>query len=90
MAPDALRRLGGDPVGLAREALRLASGAAFAGLALRRVTLYHAVGNIGSCGVATGAGYRLEGVLRASHRYPGGSDHDEHVHGRLAADAVPA
>lgn len=79
-APWARRR------GVARAALSLASGVAFAELRLARLALFHAVENVGSCRVATTCGYRREGVLRASHRYGDGRHHDEHLHARLAGD----
>jgi RimJ/RimL family protein N-acetyltransferase len=73
------RRLGALAVGIA-------TGFAFDALRLRRLCLYHATDNPASCRVALAAGYRLEGTLRQSHRYADGRVHDEHVHGRLAAD----
>ena len=58
---------------------------AFGELALRRVVLFHAVDNPGSCGVAGRTGYVLEGVHRRAHRYGDGRWHDEHSHARLRA-----
>jgi RimJ/RimL family protein N-acetyltransferase len=70
--------------GLGREALTAVSNWAFAGLDLARIQLEHAVDNPGSCQVATGAGFQIEGVLRSSYAEPDRTRHDEHVHGRLA------
>jgi RimJ/RimL family protein N-acetyltransferase len=61
---------------------------AFERLTLHRVYLFHAVGNVASCRVADGAGYRLEGELRRSFRYADGEYHDEHLHAILA-DEMP-
>lgn len=55
--------------------------------AARRLELAHAVGNHASCHVAERAGFRYEGTLRASYRYPGRDYNDEHLHARLAGDA---
>jgi RimJ/RimL family protein N-acetyltransferase len=79
-APWARRR------GVAAAALATAVRAAFDGLGLHRLTLYHAVDNEASCKVALRAGFQLEGLLRQGYRYGDGSYHDEHVHGLLAAD----
>jgi RimJ/RimL family protein N-acetyltransferase len=70
--------------GVAVAAVRLAVTWAFDEMGLHRVYLYHAVENPPSCRVATRAGFRLEGELRQSFRYPGGSYHDEHLHAVLA------
>jgi RimJ/RimL family protein N-acetyltransferase len=72
----------GHTTGAVRSAVRFA----FEELGLRRLSLYHAVENQGSCRVATAAGFRLEGELRLSYRYPDGAYHDEHLHARLATD----
>ncbi|MFH9352534.1 GNAT family N-acetyltransferase [Kitasatospora sp. NPDC017646] len=53
---------------------------------VRRIELYHAVGNEASCRVATRAGFPYEGTLRASYRYGDGPYNDEHLHARLASD----
>lgn len=82
-APWARRR------GFAADGLALATRFAHDSLGLNRVYLYHAVGNPASCAVATRAGYRHEGTLRKSHRYPDGQYHDEHLHAHLADDEVP-
>lgn len=74
--------------GLANRAVRLAAGFAFGTLQIRRIVLYHAVENVASCRVANAAGFQLEGTMRESHRYGDGAYHDEHIHGRLAADVV--
>jgi RimJ/RimL family protein N-acetyltransferase len=63
-----------------------ASRFAFAQLGLHRVYLYHAVENLGSCGVARAAGFIHEGTLRQSFRYADGAYHDEHLHGLLNSD----
>jgi RimJ/RimL family protein N-acetyltransferase len=79
-APWARRR------GVAAAAVDAAVRAAFDGLGLHRLTLYHAVENEASCRVATRTGFQLEGLLRQGYRYGDGSYHDEHVHGLLAVD----
>ena len=76
--------------GLAREGLIAVTAWAFSELRLERVQLEHAVANLGSCRVALGAGYRLEGTLRAAFRTPDGVRHDDHVHGRLSVDSFPS
>ncbi|MFF2076743.1 GNAT family N-acetyltransferase [Kitasatospora sp. NPDC058162] len=53
---------------------------------VRRIELYHAVGNDSSCRVAARAGFPYEGTLRASYRHGDGPYHDEHLHARLATD----
>jgi RimJ/RimL family protein N-acetyltransferase len=73
--------------GVASTAVRLATRFGFDRLHLHRVYLFHAVENLGSCGVARRSGFTLEGTLRQSHRFADGAYHDEHLHGRLAADA---
>lgn len=62
---------------------------ALAELSLARIQLEHAVGNVGSCRVAANAGFLLEGTLRSASRDGLGIRHDDHVHGRLAADNNP-
>lgn len=76
--------------GVATEAVVAASAWAFAHLGLVRIELAHAVGNVASCRVAERAGYRLEGVTRQSFVYGDGCRHDEHLHGRLVGDRLPA
>jgi RimJ/RimL family protein N-acetyltransferase len=80
VAPWARRR------GVATGAVRMVSVWAFTTLGLERIQLYHAVENAGSCGVATAAGFALEGTLRSAHRYADGERHDEHLHARLPRD----
>ncbi len=75
--------------GAGRAALVLTSRRAHDVLGLRRLQLFHAVENDGSCRVAEAAGYRCEGTLRASYVYGDGRPHDEHLHGRLAGDPFP-
>lgn len=72
--------------GYATRAVIAASRVAFGRLGLHRLYLFHAVDNPGSCGVARAAGFRHEGTLRESFRYPDGAYHDEHLHALLAAD----
>jgi RimJ/RimL family protein N-acetyltransferase len=72
--------------GVATRAVRAATRYAFERLRLHRVYLFHAVENVGSCGVAAGAGYRLEGELRRSYRYADGEYHDEHLHAILVEE----
>ena len=80
VAPWARRR------GVGTAALAAASAVGFTTLVLRRLFLFHAVENLASCGVASAAGFLVEGTLRESHRYGDGRHHDEHLHGRLATD----
>ena len=72
--------------GYAVRAVTAASRFAFGDLGLRRLYLFHAVENEGSCAVALAAGFRHEGTLRESYRYADGVHHDEHLHGLLARD----
>ena len=72
--------------GAARAGLLLATQRAHQELGLRRLQLFHAVENDGSCRVAEAVGFRLEGTLRASYVYGDGLPHDEHLHARLAGD----
>jgi len=72
--------------GQAARAVVAASRFAFDRLGLHRVYLYHAVENLGSCGVARAAGFLHEGTLRQSFRYADGAYHDEHLHGLLSSD----
>ena len=69
--------------------MRAATRFAFEALGLNRVELFHAVDNPSSCGVATGAGFALEGVARQAYRYGDGVLHDDHMHARLANDPPP-
>ncbi|BEP16135.1 hypothetical protein acdb102_44460 [Acidothermaceae bacterium B102] len=72
--------------GVARWAVATACAQAFGPLGVRRLSLFHAVSNIGSCAVATTSGFLLEGTLREAYRYGDGVWHDEHLHARLASD----
>lgn len=72
--------------GVATAALVTAADRLFDDLGLRRLQLFHAVENLGSCLVAERAGFLLEGTLRASYVYGDGLPHDEHLHARLATD----
>jgi RimJ/RimL family protein N-acetyltransferase len=72
--------------GVARWAVTTACAHAFGPLGLRRLQLFHALDNVGSCAVARTCGFRLEGTLRESYRYGDGVWHDEHLHARLASD----
>lgn len=83
VAPWARRR------GIARRALRAATACGFEAMGLRRIYLYHAVENLGSCVVATQSAFALEGTLRQSHLYGDGVRHDEHLHARLHTDPEP-
>jgi RimJ/RimL family protein N-acetyltransferase len=74
--------------GVATTAVDLVARWAFNVGELHRVQLYHAVDNPASCRVAAKAGFALEGWPRASYRYGDGQLHDEHLHGRLAADGL--
>jgi RimJ/RimL family protein N-acetyltransferase len=75
--------------GVATGALTAAAARAFEELGLRRLQLFHAVENPGSCVVAERGGFRHEGTLRQSYRYGDGRVHDEHLHARLASDPPP-
>jgi RimJ/RimL family protein N-acetyltransferase len=72
--------------GYAAEALTLASDWGLGVLGLQRISLFHAVENEASCGVATRANFALEGTLARSHRYGDGELHDEHLHARVHDD----
>jgi ribosomal-protein-alanine N-acetyltransferase len=54
-------------------------------LGLYRILLEHAVGNLGSCGVARSLGYELEGTARALQLLADGR-HDVHLHVHLHTD----
>jgi RimJ/RimL family protein N-acetyltransferase len=75
--------------GVGRRSVAAAAGYAFGALELNRVELFHAVDNPASCGVATGAGFALEGIAREAYRYGDGHLHDDHMHARLARDPYP-
>lgn len=72
--------------GQATRSVVVASRFGFTQRALHRIYLYHAVENLGSCGVARAAGFVLEGAPRQSFRYPDGVYHDEHLHALLSSD----
>jgi len=74
--------------GIGTEVAEIVTRWAFAELGLARVQLEHAVANVGSCRVASNAGFVLEGILRSATRDGLGRRHDDHVHGRLATDPV--
>ncbi|MEU8971093.1 GNAT family protein [Streptomyces monashensis] len=81
--------------GLAARALDTAARWAFTpvadgGLGLHRITLDHAVRNVGSCRVATRAGFLLEGTMRDFYVDTDGIRHDSHLHARLASDGPAA
>lgn len=83
VAPWARRRRVGT------RSLGAAASYVFTERGLHRLYLYHAVDNLGSCGVAHAAGFSLEGTLRQSYRYADGNYHDEHLHARLRTDPAP-
>jgi RimJ/RimL family protein N-acetyltransferase len=58
------------------------------GLGLHRLSLDHALVNVGSCHVATRAGFQLEGVMRDYYVEIDGQRHDSHLHARLATDQL--
>jgi RimJ/RimL family protein N-acetyltransferase len=75
--------------GLATCALAAMSAWAFDSGELFRLELGHRVNNPASCAVATGAGFRAEGVARAKLRY-GDQRFDVETHARLATDPAPS
>jgi RimJ/RimL family protein N-acetyltransferase len=72
--------------GVGSEAVEAVTRWSFAELGLARIQLEHAVENVGSCRVASKAGFVLEGTLRSASLDGLGFRHDDHVHGRLATD----
>lgn len=77
--------------GIAHRALDAAARWAFTvaedgGLGLHRLTLDHALVNVGSCRTATRAGFRIEGTMRDFYAELTGVRHDSHLHARLATD----
>ena len=72
--------------GVARWAVATACTQSFGALGVRRLSLFHALANVGSCAVARTSRFRLEGTLREAYRYGDGVWHDEHLHARLASD----
>ncbi|HVQ18358.1 MAG TPA: GNAT family protein, partial [Actinomycetes bacterium] len=69
--------------GAATHALRLATNWAIEDVGFKRIELIHAVANVGSCSVATRAGFELEGTVRLGERYGDDQWYDEHIHGRV-------
>ncbi len=51
---------------------------------LARVWLQHAVDNVGSCTVASRAGFELEGTMRSASVYGDGRRYDDHLHARIS------
>ena len=72
--------------GVATRATRAAASVGFERTGIERLTLFHAVENVGSCRVAERAGFAFEGSLRRSWRYHDGELHDEHLHALLRTD----
>ncbi len=72
--------------GVATRAVEVAVDYGFDTLALARISLEHATGNVGSCSVARVSGFALEGVKRGSLLRDDGGFDDVHLHGRLATD----
>ncbi|WP_198412498.1 GNAT family N-acetyltransferase [Nocardioides mangrovicus] len=72
--------------GVGTAALGLVTAHAFDVLGLRRVQLYHALANPGSCRVAERSGFALEGTVRQAYVYGDGRPYDEHLHARLVTD----
>ncbi|GHB55399.1 acetyltransferase [Streptomyces cirratus] len=58
-------------------------------LGLHRLRITHSVANRASCGVATRAGFPLEGVMRSALLHADGW-HDEHLHARVQGDPWPS
>jgi RimJ/RimL family protein N-acetyltransferase len=71
--------------GAASSAARAASEWSFDVMGLHRIELRHSVFNAASCGVATRAGFQLEGTLRSALLHVDGW-HDMHVHARIRSD----
>ena len=74
--------------GLASAALTAMAAYGFDDLDLYRLELGHRVDNLGSCRVATNAGFAVEGIERSKLRY-GDLRFDTETHARLASDPVP-
>ncbi len=68
--------------GIATRAVGLACRLTAAEGIVRRIQLFHAAGNVGSCRVAAANDFLLESVLPANYRYGDGRLHDEHLHVR--------
>jgi ribosomal-protein-alanine N-acetyltransferase len=71
--------------GLAGQAVRTLTDWCFGSFRLHRLSIEHSVHNVGSCRVATKAGFPLEGTLRGSMLHADGW-HDAHTHARLVGD----
>ena len=88
--PDVLLTPSGRGRGIGAAAVDTATRWAFDVIGLARIELFHAVENEASCRLATRCGYLLEGTARQSFVCGDGLRHDEHLHARLASDAVAA
>ena len=76
--------------GIGTEVVMILTRWAFAEFGLARLQLEHAAVNVGSCRVASNAGFVFEGILRSASLDGLGIRHDNHVHGRLASDPAPS
>lgn len=72
--------------GLGGQAARTVARWGFDVLGLRRIQLFHSLGNEASCRVATAAGFRYEGTHRQSFRRGDGPFQDEHCHAKISDD----
>jgi len=61
----------------------------FEALSARKVSTFHAAGNIGSQKVIEKIGFEKEGILRQQHLLPGGRIVDEHHYGILDKNLLP-
>lgn len=75
-------------LGLASRALVAAANWAFEERGLQRLELGHRTNNPASCGVASRAGFRAEGIERGKLLY-GGVRYDVELHARLFTDPTP-
>lgn len=73
---------GSRQVGVATASVRALSRWAFDELGLHRLELHHSVLNPASCGVASNAGFVLEGTMHQKAGHVDGR-HDMHLHARL-------
>ncbi|MFH9133086.1 GNAT family N-acetyltransferase [Streptomyces sp. NPDC017524] len=71
--------------GVASRALAAVSAWALDDIGFHRLELDHSTRNHASCGVATKAGYRLEGTKRSAAVHDDGR-HDMHLHARVRGD----
>jgi RimJ/RimL family protein N-acetyltransferase len=71
--------------GVASQALAVLSAWALEDVGFHRLELDHSTRNHASCGVATKAGYRLEGTKRNAAVHDDGR-HDMHLHARVKGD----